>query len=717
MIEEELKQEIRDKLAAVASAIPGFRSRPAQRIMIAEVAKALAKSPAADSKSATVMPGQAMVVLQGGTGVGKSVAYSVAGLVMARARKKKLVIASSTVSLQEQLMERDLPMFLDAMGLDMTMGLAKGRTRYVCQYKLHQVLTDMQQLSMFDEGHPDIGVDAGHDGHLKATYLRLASELDEGKWNGDRDSQPGIDDETWRAVTSDRFSCLNRACPFFKSCAQMSARKKVKEAGIIVVNHDLLLADLAMGGGKILPAPAECFYVIDEAHGLPDKAVAAFASHHLVGMDKRGIEKLGHMVSTLQSTLGPGSNPACVRIREEAHRLASELADVQSFLASLTQLKPSVSCPRPTLEFGDSCLPDEFFEIGDNIKGLASSLLTLVEQCQGDLSDLLGTDRTKQALVEKLVSDLGAHFGRLEALNTTWRLFLEEPDEGAPPVAKWIEAVSFGKGRHDYQINASPVLADRYLKSMLWEKAAGVVLTSATITTLGSFDAFLKSAGLTSFDVPCIALPSPFDYQTQGLMEIPSFPNPKDYDAHTSALAERLIADMNKQGPEGMLVLFTSRRQLNDVASRIPDQLRPRVLLQGDQSKATIVAAHRTAIDNGRPSTIFGLASFSEGVDLPAKYCTHVVITKLPFASPDSPVLKSLSDWIESRGGNPFMEICVPDAARKLEQSVGRLIRTEMDHGQVVVTDPRLWNSRYGRAMLRGLPPFRLVAMGKEVTL
>ena len=398
-----------------------------------------------------------------------------------------------------------------------------------------------------------------------------------------------------------------------------------------------------------------------------------------------------------------------------ADRLRSDLTDAYGFLSSLAQLRPTTECPRPTLEFEDSCLPEEFFEIGENIKNLTNSLAGLLDECQGALNDRLGTDRSKQALFEKLLADVGFQLGRMEEVNTTWTLFLEEPGENAPPVAKWIETVSFKKNSVDYQINASPVFAGGYLRNLLWEKAAGVVLTSATMTTLGNFDDFLRRTGLASYDVSCVDLPSPFDYATQGLIDIPKMPSPKNYEAHTKAVADRLIADMTKQGPEGMLVLFTSRRQMEDIAGRLPKELRARVLVQGEQSKAAIISAHCAAVDAGKASTIFGLASFTEGVDLPSSYCTQVVITKLPFAVPDSPVLRTLSSWIERRGGNPFMEISVPDAARKLEQSVGRLIRTETDHGQVVVTDPRLWESRFGRAMLRGLPPFRVMAMGKEV--
>lgn len=712
MLTNDAKQEIRDRLAAISASMPGFRSRPAQRLMIAEVAKAFAHCPDPGPSATNPPPGSTILVVQGGTGIGKSLAYSLSGMVMAKRKGKKLVISSSTVALQEQLTARDLPFFKKAAALDIKIELAKGRTRYLCQYKLAQVLDDTQQTVMFgkeERAGAEFEADA-----IRKDIEMMAADYADGRWDGDRDAREGITDEIWKSVTTDRHGCLNRACPSFKTCAQMLARKRLREADVIVANHDLLLADLAMGGGKILPAPGEAFLVIDEAHNLPEKAVSAFASSHFVNSERRSAEKLSNLAVTLSDALGTAFADCTERIGEEAERLGGHLGDAYSFFAGLAQLRPTAECPRPTLEFQQSCLPEEFFGIGENIKALANSLSGLLDSCQEALGALLGTDRSKQALYEKLLAETGFYRGRLEELHTTWELFLTEPAEEAPPVAKWIETVRFKSGL-DYQLNASPVVASGYLRRLIWEKAAGVVLASATITTMGNFNDFLRRTGLSDFDVTCVDLPSPFDYATQGTIDIPRMPSPKDYGPHTEAVTTRLLNDMGIQGPEGMLVLFTSRRQMEDVAGRLPAALRDRVLIQGEQSKSAIIDAHRARIDAGNPSVIFGLASFTEGVDLPASYCTKVVVTKLPFAVPDSPVLRTLSEWIERRGGNPFMEIAVPDAARKLEQSVGRLIRTETDRGQIVVTDPRLWESRYGRAILRGLPPFRVVAMGKEV--
>lgn len=712
MLTETTKQEIRDKMAAISKAMPGFCSRPAQRIMIAEVAKAFSRCPDPGPQVGTPSPGSTVCVIEGGTGTGKSLGYSVAGIVMAKQKGKKLIISSSTVALQEQLTTRDLPFFNEAAGLGVKIVLAKGRTRYVCQYKLAHVIGDMQQASMF--GREERAGAADDPEAIRASIEEMAKDYSEGKWDGDRDTRAPVSDEVWRSLTTDRHGCLNRACPSFKSCAQMAARLRLREADVVVTNHDLLLADLAMGGGKVLPPLEEAFLVVDEAHGLPEKAVSAFSASHYVNAERRSAEKLATLSESIADVLGSAYSTVAEKVHEDAGLLADYLGDIHAFFGSMASLQPTKDVSRPTMPFEQSCLPDGFFEIGENIQKVAGSLASLLGSCQEAANEMLGSDRSKQTLYEKLLADIGFYLGRIEEVSRTWDLFLATPPDDAPPVAKWIEAARF-KGGVDYQINSSPVVAAGYLKRMIWEKAAGVVLTSATITTMGNFNDFVRRVGLSGYDVPCLALPSPFDYATQGIIEIPNVPTPKNnYEGHTQAVLDRLVDDMSKQGPEGMLVLFTSRRQMEDVAGRMPVRFRDRIQVQGEQSKAAIIKAHCKRVDEGQPAVIFGLASFTEGVDLAGHRCTQVVITKLPFAVPDTPVLNTLSEWIERRGGNAFMELAVPDTARKLQQAVGRLIRTEHDFGRVVITDPRIWTSRYGRSILRGLPPFRVIAMGKE---
>ncbi|MBV8048741.1 MAG: ATP-dependent DNA helicase DinG, partial [Paludibacterium sp.] len=258
---------------------------------------------------------------------------------------------------------------------------------------------------------------------------------------------------------------------------------------------------------------------------------------------------------------------------------------------------------------------------------------------------------------------------------------------------------------------ASPVSAAASLASTLWRRAAGALLTSATLRSLGAFDLLLAQTGLKWLpQVSCIALDSPFNFSEQGELYLPPLlASPKDAAAHTREIAEWLPKLIDVAEPVGTLVLFSSRKQMQEVAALVPTALRDRLLVQGEWPKSALLAEHQQRLDAGQSSVIFGLDSFSEGLDLPGERCVHVIIAKLPFAMPDDPVGRTLSRWIEKRGGNPFTELTVPEASIKLVQAVGRLIRSERDYGRVTILDNRLVRQSYGKKMLASLPPFRRI--------
>jgi ATP-dependent DNA helicase DinG len=200
-------------------------------------------------------------------------------------------------------------------------------------------------------------------------------------------------------------------------------------------------------------------------------------------------------------------------------------------------------------------------------------------------------------------------------------------------------------------------------------------------------------------------VPSPFEYE-RAVLRVPAMDcDPGQPQEHTQALITNFPQWLDADA--GSLVLFSSRRQLQDVYEGLPADWQARILLQGDYSKAEILRRHRQAVDAGSGSVIFGLASFAEGVDLPGDYCVHVLIAKIPFAVPDNPLESALSEWVESQGRNAFMDVTVPDASLRLVQACGRLLRTEVDSGQVTICDQRLLTRRYGKALLDALPPFR----------
>lgn len=712
---------MRHLLASIGENLPGYVPRSSQRKMIAEIANALSRARALPIKDSDIEDpgndGASVLCIEGPTGTGKSIGYLLAASVMAKAMGRKLVVSSATVALQEQLVNRDIPFFVKNSGFPLNYVIAKGRTRYVCEYKLHAVSGDAVQDSMFEETQG--AWDRRPEKHEIDLLAGMANDYSSGDWNGERDSlHSSVSDEMWSRVTTDRHGCLNRGCPHLKSCAQIKARDGLRGADVIVANHDLLLADLALGGGVILTAPEETFYVLDEAHHLADKAVEAFSSKHHVGAGKLMMERLAALSSKAAPILQPSDKAIAHSIQKHASGMALALGEAFDFLDSLESLKARDGKERlPVMRFPGGAAPESFHEIGVGILTPGALLGKELKSMKDALERLRDSGSVDPAIIEKLIADFGFYTGRAEIVFKTWRLLLSEPAANQPPVAKWVATeLVRGSKRFDYEVNASPTMAGAALVKMLWKRASGAVLTSATLTATGSFDKLLADTGLKRLpETKCVRLDSPFDFANQGVLVVPDMrTTPKDAAAHTLEVIEMLPQIIADDQACGTLVLFSSRKMMEEVSAALPSSLAKLLLVQGNGSKSDLLKAHHERIGQGKHSVLFGLASFAEGLDLPGNACTHVIVAKLPFAVPDDPVHKTLSEWIEERGGNPFMEITVPMAALRLTQAVGRLIRTESDTGMVTILDKRIETTRYGKLMLKGLPPFKVVVFGKE---
>jgi ATP-dependent DNA helicase DinG len=293
---------------------------------------------------------------------------------------------------------------------------------------------------------------------------------------------------------------------------------------------------------------------------------------------------------------------------------------------------------------------------------------------------------------------------RAEQQLAVWRAFADAPGEGEPGDgwARWCQHLGTPQS---LECQASPILPGELLHDALWQRAAGAVITSATLSALGTFERFRELSGVPD-GARWKQVASPFDPRRATFCVPQMASEPGNPEAHTRELIDRLpglIAD-----DPGVLLLFTSRRQMEAVLEQIEQVLTHHVLVQDRMSKARLLDQHRTHIDAGEASAIFGLASFFEGIDLPGEYCRHVVIAKLPFAVPDDPIAAAHSELLEAQGRDPFMEISVPDAAQKLVQASGRLLRTEEDEGRVTLLDTRLLSRRYGRSILDSLPAFNM---------
>jgi ATP-dependent DNA helicase DinG len=689
MLNDETKQAIRDYYAIVAEQLPGFKPRFGQREMIGLIANAFARCHRDDYDA---VQGENLAAIEGRTGVGKTVGYLVPGFVLALATGKKLVVSSATVALQEQLLLRDIPALLDLFPrkAEVNVVLAKGRARYVCPEKLANATGKSVKNDMFGGASWD-RLPRKDELH---TLNRLQTMLDQQAWSGDRDDlEFSVPDDLWHRATNDAIGCANRNCPSFSSCPFFAARKKMQSANVIVANHDFILSSLAVDS-KSLPPARECLYIFDEAHHLPEIAVRRGACSHLVAGALGWIEKAAGACAKAGDLL---KAPLLgVDVREAALQLVKHLVALQEELAHFPPLKES-----PVHRFPHGELDTVFSDSAQEILASAMKLVAALEAILGAVDESREDGTLDAETLNKLQSDLGFLLARASNVATVWAMFSKP--SGKDPIAKWIEV----KG-DDFAISACPLSAATMLTDLLWDQVGAAVLTSATLTSLGSFHFLLSRTGLDRYEqATTAAVRSPFNYAEQGEILIPPMKSdPKQADAHTAEITQLLPALL--EGHRGSLVLFASRKQMEAVYYDLPQQLQEGILMQGLVPKRQILASHTSLVMEGLSSTIFGLASFGEGVDLPGDLCQQVIITKIPFAPPDTPVEQAMQEWIERNGGNAFSDATLPKASLVLLQWIGRLIRTETDVGRVVFLDARIRTKNYGRKILAGLPDFRV---------
>ncbi|WP_274585039.1 ATP-dependent DNA helicase DinG [Neisseria leonii] len=702
------KNAIRDHYRAIAQNLPQFRPRAAQREMIAAVANAFSRTQTrTEGEDAPKREGESIVVVEGPTGVGKSLAYLLAGGIMAQTRGKKLIVSSATVALQEQLVDRDLPFVVEKSGLELTFALAKGRGRYLCPYKLYQLTQNNAQQTLAGFDAPAVLWDSKPKPEELQSLRDIADAFAARRFNGDRDTWPEkIDDAVWQKVNNDNYGCLKAACPNRAECPFYLARDTLETVDVVVANHDLLLVDAAMGGGVILPAPENSFYCIDEAHHLPKKALSRFAAEHSWNQAAWILEKLPALTGKIAALTDKADLANLAD--EAAAALLESLHEWQFHLSEAAELRPSEHGESVWL-WQDGKIPEHLETAVSNTAVAARSLYKHANSLNDALSAARRDKDQNSAQIDRLSSELGMFRARIEQISATWDLIATVPPEGEAPLAKWISRRLDDK--NDYIFHASPISSASYLANQLWRRAAGALLTSATLQSLGSFNLILRQTGLHWLpETTTLALQSPFDFAAQGELYLPPVAaSPKDPAAHTAAVAEWLPKLIAPDEAVGTLVLFSSRKQMQEVALRLPESHLPLLLVQGELPKAILLERHHQAVSDGRASIIFGLDSFAEGLDLPGLACVQVIIAKLPFSMPDNPVEKTQNRWIEQRGGNPFIEITVPEASIKLVQAVGRLIRTESDYGRVTILDNRVQTQNYGRQMLACLPPFKRI--------
>ena len=709
MLSDKLKQAIRQAYKAIGENLTHFNPRKQQTFLIAEIAKTLAGEYSKDRK---------IITIEAGTGTGKSLAYCLGTIPLALARNKKVCISTATVALQEQLVDKDLPFLKEHAGLNFDFTLVKGRQRYVCRQKLTQAVTtssgnEPTQVGFTFAEKPD----AKDVRTLNAMHKALL----DGSWLGDIDSwKTQLPQHIWQQVQSDKHSCLKNLsehshCPFHK------ARETMDQAHVLVINHSLLLADLELGGGRILSSPEDTFYIIDEAHHLP-KVTRDFSSasitlkgtiEWLTKLGETG-DKMAKLIKS-QSAISPA-----LKLGDDCQELLLEMQKVLNFieananvyflendaLSQGNKFTNKSQREEQVYRFENGIIPPTLKNWAEDIQSLSKKSLSHLNKLYNGLIESVKDGDTQTYLAEPLLGEAGFLLQRLESLTALWTMYAKTDNEKSAPMARWLEKLT--SKRHDYLLSASPIEVGFTLDNMLWSKCEGAVLCSATLRALNSFDHFRFQVGLRNDDGSQYQqVDSPFDYQNNAQLVIAKMNN----EASAADFTDEVITKLPKYLDQGSasLVLFSSYWQMNKVAQTLRDNSKLEIMVQGELSRQQIIEQHKKRCDNNKQSIIFGTQSFSEGLDLPGDYLNNLIITKLPFSVPTSPVEQAQAEYVTAKGGNPFMTLSVPDTSKKLVQACGRLLRNERDKGVITLLDKRVVTKRYGKQILDSLPPFSRV--------
>ncbi|MDZ7791360.1 MAG: ATP-dependent DNA helicase [Xanthomonadales bacterium] len=602
---------------ALAEALPAFRPREGQLKLAETIEHCLGA-------------GQDLVA-EAATGTGKTLAYLVPVLL----RGDRTIISTGTLNLQDQLFRRDLPLALKALGVERKVALLKGRANYLCLQRLERHASEPE---LFEDVMDELRRVQRWARHTNSGEI---SEIDDLSGSS----------RVWPLVTSTQDNCLGSDCPFLSDCHLVHARRQAQEADVVVVNHHLLFADMALkqtGFGEVLPG-AETV-VIDEAHQVPETAMRFFS---------RGL--------------------SAWQVRELAR---DTLAASAAAAGSLKLLQTPTGNLRAALEQAVSACVD-LPQRGEYsaLRGCLNDFQTLARA----LNDL---GRALDPLAER-TRDLANCAERACALHDGLHAFLE----GKEGYVRWF---SSRNGR--FQLNLTPLDVAAPLTELRERVPASWVMTSATLAVNGRFEHFTRRLGLDSAEE--LVVESPFDYPNQTRLWIPeNLPEPRD-PSHTEQLLEQTLPLLRAAGGRSFL-LFTAHRALQRAAQWLRSNTDFNLLIQEDAPRHVLLERFRSTPN----SLLLGAASFWEGVDVPGRALSVVVIDKLPFAAPDDPVLEATLKAVREAGENPFTSVQLPQAVLALKQGAGRLIRQWDDFGVLVLGDPRITQKPYGRLFLKSLPP------------
>nr|WP_240324685.1 ATP-dependent DNA helicase [Trinickia diaoshuihuensis] len=641
--------------------------RPARRLR----AEGQGRSDAADAapdENATSGEGAAgenTLIVEAGTGTGKTFAY----LVPAMLWGGKVIISTGTKHLQDQLFQRDVPTVRDALAVPVSVAMLKGRANYLCHYYLQRTADNGRLPSRQD-----------------TAYLQDIVRFAKITRTGDKAELASVPETAavWSMVTSTRENCLGQECPHYKDCFVMQARREAQQADIVVVNHHLFFADIMLrdtGMAELLPTANTI--VFDEAHQLPETATLFF----------------GETLSTAQLL------ELARDVVAEGLAHARDAVEWVKLGAALERAARDVR-----LAFKDDTLRVSAAQLGDD-HPLYGALDALEAALEAVASALAGQAERAESL--------GACMRRARELQDQLSRWTAPPAEDAPAAPattssaatppgsadfneriRWVEVFAHSVQLHETPLSVAPIFA---------KQRAGVprawIFTSATLSVRGDFTHYAAQMGLDARR--SMTLPSPFDYGTQGLLYVPrNLPQPSS-PAFTDAVFEAALPAIEAAGG-GVFVLCTTLRAVDRIANKLREVIEARgwsmpLLVQGDASRTELLDRFR-AYGN---AILVGSQSFWEGVDVRGDALSLVVIDKLPFAPPDDPVLSARLDALTKKGLSPFAVHQLPQAVITLKQGAGRLIRAETDRGVLMICDTRLVDKPYGRRIWQSLPPFK----------
>ncbi|MSQ80269.1 MAG: ATP-dependent DNA helicase [Candidatus Methylopumilus sp.] len=582
------------------------------------------------------------LIVEAGTGIGKTFAY----LVPAFLSGGKIIISTATKNLQDQLFTKDIPKIRDALNVPVTLAMLKGRSNYLCHLRLENAMMEGAFMTKED-----------------VTYLHLVNQHAKYSNDGDRSELVKIPENSsiWPQVTSTKENCLGQDCSFYKECFVMNARKKALAADVTIVNHHLFFADLNMkdeGISELLPKATTVIF--DEAHQIPDIASIFFGKNISTGQISEIVQD-GYQIY--------------LKHMKDVSEFESVLHDLEKTNKDFRLVFPRESNRYPYQKISS------FSKFELSYKNLINKTKKLIQ--------LLALHKDRDTEIEK-------YFNSANEILSAFDEWKEDKDNNS---IKWVEVYS-----QSVQLNNTPLsIADMFARHINHDSTSWI-FTSATLSVKNNFDHFKSQLGL--MDADSISRESPFNYAEKALLFVPKTMPDANHENFNFALVNQIYAFI-KASKGRAFILCTTLKSMREIFTLLQDKLKTDQLdypiyLQGEGSRNHLLNKFR---EHGY-AILIGSLSFWEGVDVKGDALSLVVIDKLPFFSPEDPVLAARIDKINQSGKNAFMEYQLPNAVITLKQGAGRLIRDESDRGVLVICDTRIIEKSYGKRMWQSLPPF-----------